>query len=227
MSHPTALLRGHSNPGNSIPHNSPELLKEHSSPGYSVQPNSPAKTDSLTHAKVSHPTALLRGHSNPGISIPHNSAELLEEHSSPGYSVRPKSPAKTDSLTHAKVSHPTALLRGHSNPGISIPHNSPELLEEHSSLGYSVPPSNLAKVDTLSQATVSHLTTELRGTLFPKLVSHPTQLRQTLLPRLQCPTQQSSKGGHSYPGYSVPTYNRAEGDTLTQATLSHQLRCTL
>ena len=29
-------------------------------------------------------------------------------------------------------------------------------------------------------------------------------------------------GGHSDPGYSVPDYNRAKGDALTQATLSRQ-----
>ena len=42
------------------------------------------------------------------------------------------------------------------------------------------------------------------------------------LPKLQCPTQQSSQGGHYDPGYSVPPYNRAKGDTLIQAPVSHQ-----
>ena len=30
--------------------------------------------------------------------------------------------------------------------------------------------------------------------------------------------------GHSDPGYSVPPYNQAMGDALTQATLSHQAK---
>ena len=33
-------------------------------------------------------------------------------------------------------------------------------------------------------------------------------------------SQQSSEGGYSNPGYSVPTNSLAKGDTLTQATVS-------
>ena len=51
-------------------------------------------------------------------------------------------------------------------------------------------------------------------------------LRETLLPRLQCSIQLSSQGGHSNPGYSVPSYKRAKGDTLTHAA-AVQLRATL
>ena len=57
----------------------------------------------------------------------------------------------------------------------------------HSYPGFSVPPNSQAEGDTLTPATVSHPT---------------VQLSRTLLPRLQCPTQQSS-WGHSNPGFSV------------------------
>ena len=133
-------------------------------------------------------------------------------HSTPGYSVPPtnlnqrvcfhflcSSPAKGGTLTQATMSHPTDQLRG-----------------------------------TLTQATVSHPTTKLRGALTQATLSHQAKVHtrtqaaavqlRGLLPRLECPTQQSSQGGHSDPGYSVPPYNRAKGGSITQATLSHQAK---
>ena len=89
----------------------------------------------------------------------------------------------------------------------------------HSDQGCNVPPYNQAKGGTLTQATLSH-----QAKIYTLTQAAAVRLRGTLLPRLQCPTKQSSQGGHSDPGYNVPPYNRAKGDTLTQATLSHQTK---
>ena len=76
---------------------------------------------------------------------------------------------------------------------------------EHSNPSYCVPSYSRAKRDTLTQATLSH-----QAKVYTLTQAAAVQLRETLLPRLQCPTQQSSWGGHSNPGYNVPTYNQAK-----------------
>ena len=76
-----------------------------------------------------------------------------------------------------------------------------------------------AKGDTLTQTTLSHQTK-----VYTLTHAAAVQLTGTLLPRLQCPTQHTRQGRHSVPGYSMPPYNRAKGEALTQATLSHQAK---
>ena len=119
--------------------------------------------------------------------------------------------AKIYTLTQAAA----VQLRGTLLPRLQPP-NSPA---KEDTLTQAVPPYNRAKGGTLTHATLSH-----QAKIYTLTHAAAVQLRGTLLPRLQCPTQQSSQGGHSNPVYSVPPCNRAKGDTLTRATLSHQAK---
>ena len=112
-----------------------------------------------------------------------------------------------DTLSQATVSHPTTELRecptqqSHSSVSLSylscsVPPSSPVKGDTHTQA--SVPPYNRAKGDTLTQAALSH-----QAKVYTLTQIAAVQLRGTLLPKLQCPTQQSSQGGLSNPGYSV------------------------
>ena len=81
------------------------------------------------------------------------------------------------------------------------------------------PPHNWAKGDALTEATLFH-----QAKVYTLTQAAAVQLKGTLQPSLQCPTQQSSQGGHSDPGYMSHPTTELRGDTLTQATLSHQAK---
>ena len=71
---------------------------------------------------------------------------------------------------------------------------------------YIVPPNSPAKMDTLTLATLSHPTVQLRDTLYL---------------RLHCHTQHSRKRGASFVPPNVPAHSPTKQHTLTQATLPH------
>ena len=90
--------------------------------------------------------------------------------------------------------------------------------------------SSPAKGDTLTQATVSHPTFQLRGHSDPDYSVPPynqtkgalTQATLSHQAKVYTPTQAAAVKlrGHSNPGYSVPPNSPAKGETLTQATVS-------
>ena len=91
----------------------------------------------------------------------------------------------------ATVSHPTTEIRGDSITKASLSHQAKVYTLTQA-------PYNQAKGSTLTQATLSH-----QAKVHTLTQAAAVQLSGSLLPRLQCPTQKSSQGGHSDPGYSV------------------------
>ena len=95
------------------------------------------------------------------------------------------------SITHATVSGTAQenSLGRHSNPGYSVPPNSPAKTDTLTQTSLtSTPPSSLAKEDTIAQATV--------------VTPNSPAMVDSVIPRLQSGPQQSCNGGHSKPGHS-------------------------
>ena len=110
--------------------------------------SSPAKWGTLTQATVSHPTDQLRVALTQA-TVSHPTTKLRGALTQATLSHQAK--------VHTQTQAAAVQVRGHSYPGYSE--------GRHSDPGYSVPPNSPAKGDTLTQATVSHPTTELMGAL--------------------------------------------------------------
>ena len=107
------------------------------------------------------------------------------------------------------MSPPTAELRGDTNPG------------------YSVPPKSPAKADTLTQVTVSPLNSPAKVDILTQATAYTVSTATVhILTQATLPPNSPAKGGLFNPGYSVPPVVQLR-NTLTQATVSVQLRQTL